>query len=83
MKGELKKPALQDLLLRGKMRKAGKKRGKIPGMPLTGTRPVEINARSAAGHWEGDLVIGKEDRSAILVTMERKSRFVQMDLLNS
>jgi IS30 family transposase len=42
MKGELKKPALQDLRLRGKAGKKGKegeKRGKIPGMTLTATRP--------------------------------------------
>jgi IS30 family transposase len=86
MKGELKKLALQDLRLRGKARKKGKegeKRGKIPGMTLIDTRPAEINARSAAGHWEGDLIIGKDHKSAILVTVERKSRFVQMDLLQS
>jgi IS30 family transposase len=84
MKGELEKPALQDLRLRGKARKKGKegeKRGKIPGMTLTATRPAEINARSVAGHWEGDLIIGKDHRSAILATVERKSRFVRMDLL--
>jgi IS30 family transposase len=52
-------------------------------MTLIDTRPAEINARSAAGHWKGDLIIGKDHKSAILVTVERKSRFVQMDLLNS
>jgi IS30 family transposase len=86
MKRELKKPALNGLRLRGKTQKkgkAGEKRGKIPEMTLTGTRPAEINARSAAGHWEGDLIIGKDHKSAILVTVERKSRFVQMDLLKS
>jgi IS30 family transposase len=86
MKGELKKLALKDLRLRGKARKKGEegeKREKIPGMALIDTRPAEINARSVAGHWEGDLIIGKGRKSAILVTVERKSRFVQMDLLKS
>jgi IS30 family transposase len=86
MKGELKKLALQDLRLRGKERKRGKegeKRGKIPEMTLIDTRPAEINAREVPGHWEGDLIIGKGHKSAILVTVERKARFVQMDLLES
>jgi IS30 family transposase len=52
-------------------------------MTLTATRPAEINARSVAGLWEGDIIIGKDHMSAILVTVERKSRFVQMDLLKS
>jgi IS30 family transposase len=48
-------------------------------MTLTATRPAEINAWwSASGHREGDLIIGKEHKSAILVTVERKSRFVQI-----
>jgi IS30 family transposase len=79
MKGKLKKLALRDLRLRGKKRKAGngeEKRGKIPEMPLIDTRSVEINACEVAGLWEGDLMIGKDHKSAILVTVERKSRFV-------
>ncbi|GMO42203.1 MAG: IS30-like element IS30 family transposase [Treponemataceae bacterium] len=84
MKGELKKLALQDFRRRGKARKAGKKgekRGKIPDMTLIDSRPAEVNAREVPGHWEGDLIIGKNHKSAILVTVERKSRYVQMDLL--
>jgi IS30 family transposase len=46
-------------------------------------RPAEINAREAPGHWEGDLIIGKDHKLAILVTVERQSRFVQMDVLES
>jgi IS30 family transposase len=52
-------------------------------MTLIDTRPAEINAREIPGHWEGDLIIGKDHKSAILVTVERKMRFVQMDLLES
>jgi IS30 family transposase len=54
MKGELKKLALKDLRLRGKGRKEGERWGKIPEMPLKDSRPAEINAREAPGHWEGD-----------------------------
>jgi IS30 family transposase len=86
MKGELKKLALKDLRLRGKKRKpgkAGEKRGNIPEMTLIDTRLAEINTREVPGHWEGDLIVGKGHKSAILVTVERKTRFVPMDLLES
>jgi IS30 family transposase len=86
MKGELKKLALQDFRLRGKNRKPGKRgenRGETSEMTLIDSHPVEINAREVPGQWEGDLIIGKGRQSAILVTLERKSRFLQMDLLES
>jgi IS30 family transposase len=86
MKGELKKLVLKDLRLRGKERKGrkeGELRGKIPEMTLIDSRPTETNAREAPGHKEGDLIIGKDHKSAILVMVERHSRFVQMDLLES
>jgi IS30 family transposase len=84
MKGELKKLALEDLRQRGKPRKKGnaaEKRGRIPEMTLIDTRPEEINARTVAGHWEGDLIIGKNHESALCVTVERKTRFIPLDLL--
>jgi IS30 family transposase len=84
MKGELKKRALQDLRLRGKARERGKGRekgGKIPEMTLIDSRPEQVNARSEPGHGEGDLIIGKDHASAICVIVERKSRYIQMDVL--
>lgn len=85
MKGELKKLALSELRLKGKKRRKGgekaEKRGKIAEMTLIDERPAEVEGREIAGHWEGDLIIGKGHKSAILVTVERKSRYVQMDLL--
>jgi IS30 family transposase len=70
MRGEVKKLALQDFRLWGKRK---------TGMTLIDRRP----AREVPGHWEGDLIIGKDHKSAILVTEELKSRFVQMDVLES
>jgi IS30 family transposase len=52
-------------------------------MTLTGSRPAETSAREAPGHWEGDIITGKGRKSAILVTVERKTRLVPMDLLES
>lgn len=38
-------------------------------------RPLHIENRTEVGHWEGDLVIGKAQKSAIGTLVERKSRF--------
>jgi len=37
-------------------------------------RPESINNRTEFGHWEGDCIVDKDD-NAILVCIERKSRF--------
>jgi transposase, IS30 family len=84
MGGSLKKLALKDLRQRGKLRKSSTnndKRGKIQGITLIDERPAEIASRAVPGHWEGDLIIGKDHKSAICVIVERKTRFIQLDLL--
>ena len=85
MRGELKRLALKDLRQRGKKRKAShteEKRGKIPNMTLIDERPPEVNSRTVPGHWEGDLLIGKDHKSALCVIVERQTRFIQLDLLH-
>ncbi|MDR6685738.1 IS30 family transposase [Arthrobacter sp. 1088] len=41
-----------------------------------GDRPAHIAGREEVGHWEGDLIMGKANRSAIVTLVERTSRFL-------
>ena len=49
---------------------------RIKNMRLFHDRPVEVNDRRQVGHWEGDLIIGRGQRSAIATLVERASRHV-------
>ncbi|MBU2259995.1 IS30 family transposase, partial [Patescibacteria group bacterium] len=50
------------------------RRGQIPDMVSIHDRPAEVESREIPGHWEGDLIVGKYNTSAIGTLVERLSR---------
>lgn len=80
-RGELRRE-LARCLRTGRARRISRgrieKRGKIPAMVPISERPPEADDRAVPGHWEGDLLMGKNGKSAIGTLVERSSRYVML-----
>lgn len=77
-RGELKKELLRGLRQERKMRQSRKyahyRRQRIEDIISISERPKEVEKRIVPGHWEGDLIVGKNHQSAIGTLVERTTR---------
>lgn len=86
-KGALKKELLACLRRnhqhRYKQAKGAKNERKLEDMLSIDERPAEVADRIIPGHWEGDLVMGKYNRSQMGTLVERTTRTTILVPLNS
>lgn len=83
-RGELRRQLTRHLRTGRSTRRAqgrAELRGRIRDMVNISKRPPEIEDRAVPGHWEGDLLIGKGQHSAIATLVERQTRYVLLAYL--
>jgi transposase, IS30 family len=83
-RGELRRELTAQLRTRRSSRKPqGQRedRGRIKDMVMIAERPPEVDDRRVPGHWEGDLLLGAGNRSAIVTLVERQTRYVMLGRL--
>jgi IS30 family transposase len=77
-RGELKKELMSGLRLQRKRRLSRAaihaRRPRITDIISISERPAETADRTIPGHWEGDLIIGKDIQSALGTLVERTTR---------
>ena len=87
-KGELKKTLILELRKHHKARhrkkpKGHTKLGAIQNYLSIEERPADVKDRIIPGHWEGDMLIGKNNMTAIGTLVERTTRMTFLVKLNN
>lgn len=84
--GELRKELIQCLRQGESTRRPRSggvdRRGQIPEMVSIHVRPPEIEDRLMPGHWEGDLIKGKDNGSCVGTLVERPSGYLMLVKMN-
>ncbi len=79
-KGELRKELLkclrQERAFRYSRKRSHAKRAGISEAISISERPAEVKDRIIPGHWEGDLILGKNHKSAVGTLVERTTRYL-------
>jgi IS30 family transposase len=79
-RGELRRELAKCLrtgrALRKPRRRADGRRERIKDKVMISERPADAEDRAVPGHWEGDLIKGKDGLSSVGTLVERSTRFV-------
>lgn len=78
LKHELTRCLRTGRAVRRPSRKVGQRKNRIPNMINVSERPAEADDRAVPGHWEGDLIIGRKNLSAIGTLVERTTNYTML-----